>query len=249
MAVDANVLIYERLREETAAGKSIATALEAAYDKAFSAIFDANVTTLITAVILFWQATGSVKGFAVTLTLGIIASMFSALLVTKTAFRWLIEKFGLKKLSMLDLIPKRKFDFLGKRRIAAILSLALIAGSFIIFAVRGERNFGIDFRRAICSWSIPSNLWRSPRPPAHWRIGGRCRDQFEREECRIVSRFEAAGNIRHHPFQLTNLSRSQRFIGRSGKRRTTDRAGVRKKGRARSRPWHDRHSHLCHVAV
>ena len=92
------------------------------YDKAFSAIFDANATTLITAIILFWQATGSVKGFAVTLTLGIIASMFSALLVTRTAFRWAIEKFGLKKLSMLDLIPKKKFDFLGKRWIAAILS-------------------------------------------------------------------------------------------------------------------------------
>ena len=146
MAVDANVLIYERLREETSAGKSLTTALEAAYDKAFSAIFDANVTTLITAVILFWQATGSVRGFAVTLTLGIIASMFSALLVTRTVFRWLIESFGLKKLTMLDLIPKRKFDFLGQRWIAAILSMALIGGSIIIFAVRGERNFGIDFR-------------------------------------------------------------------------------------------------------
>ena len=146
MAVDANVLIYERLREETSAGKSLKAALEAAYDKAFSAIFDANVTTLITAVILFWQATGSVKGFAVTLTLGIIASMFSALLVTRTGFRWLIERFGLKKLSMLDLIPKRKFDFLGKRRLAALLSLALIGGSIAIFALRGEKNFGIDFR-------------------------------------------------------------------------------------------------------
>ncbi len=146
MAVDANVLIYERLREETAAGKSLTAALEAAYDKAFSAIFDANVTTLITAVILFWQATGSVKGFAVTLTLGIIASMFSALLFTRTAFRWLIERFGLKKLSMLDLIPKRKFDFLGKRWIAAFLSLAMIGGSIIVFAIRGEKNFGIDFR-------------------------------------------------------------------------------------------------------
>jgi SecD/SecF fusion protein len=146
MAVDANVLIYERLREETSAGKSLKAALEAAYDKAFSAIFDANVTTLITAVILFWQATGSVKGFAVTLTLGIIASMFSALLVTRTAFRWLIERFGLKKLTMLDLIPKRKCDFLGRRRLAALLSLALIGGSIAIFALRGEQNFGIDFR-------------------------------------------------------------------------------------------------------
>jgi SecD/SecF fusion protein len=146
MAVDANVLIYERLREETSAGKSLTTAIEAAYDKAFSAIFDANVTTLITAIILFWQATGSVRGFAVTLMLGIIASMFSALLVTRTVFRWLIERFGLKKLSMLDLIPKKKFNFLGKRWIAATLSIALIGGSLIIFALRGERNFGIDFR-------------------------------------------------------------------------------------------------------
>jgi SecD/SecF fusion protein len=146
MAIDANVLIYERLREETAAGKSLSAAIEAAYDKAFSAIFDANVTTLITAVILFWQATGSVKGFAVTLTLGIIASMFSALIVTRTAFRWMIETFGLKKLSMLDLIPKRKFNFLGKRWMAAILSLAMIGGSLVIFVLRGEKNFGIDFR-------------------------------------------------------------------------------------------------------
>jgi SecD/SecF fusion protein len=146
MAVDANVLIYERLREETSAGKSLTAALEAAYDKAFSAIFDANVTTLITAVILFWQATGSVRGFAVTLMLGIIASMFSALLVTRTVFRWLIERFGLKRLRMLDLIPKRKFNFLGQRWTAAIVSAVLMGGSFIIFAARGEKNFGIDFR-------------------------------------------------------------------------------------------------------
>ncbi len=145
MAVDANVLIYERLREEMAAGKSLAAALNGAYDKAFSAIFDANATTLITAIILFWQATGSVKGFAVTLTLGIIASMFSALLITRTAFRWLIDTGVLKNLTMLDLIPKRKFDFLGKRWVAAAISLVLIGGSIGIFALRGQNNFGIDF--------------------------------------------------------------------------------------------------------
>ncbi len=146
MAVDANVLIYERLREEMAAGKSLQAALTGAYDKAFSAIFDANATTLITAVILFWQATGSVRGFAVTLTLGIIASMFSALLFTRTAFRWLVEKGALKKLTMLDLIPKKRFDFLGKRRAAAVFSILLIGGSIAIFAFRGDKNFGIDFR-------------------------------------------------------------------------------------------------------
>jgi len=145
MAVDANVLIYERLREEMAAGKSLAAALNGAYDKAFSAIFDANATTLITAIILFWQATGSVKGFAVTLTLGIIASMFSALLITRTAFRWLVDKGVLKNLTMLDLIPKRKFDFLGKRWAAALISLLLIGGSIGVFAIRGQNNFGIDF--------------------------------------------------------------------------------------------------------
>jgi SecD/SecF fusion protein len=146
LAIDANVLIYERLREEMAAGKSLPVALNGAYDKAFTAIFDANATTLITAVILFWQATGSVRGFAVALTLGIIASMFSALLFTRTVFRWLVEKGGLKNLSMLDLIPKHKFDFLGKRWYAAVFSLILILGSAGIFAMKGERNFGIDFR-------------------------------------------------------------------------------------------------------
>lgn len=146
MAVDANVLIYERLREELAAGKSLPTALTGAYDKAFSAIFDANATTLITAIILFWQATGSVKGFAITLTLGIIASMFSALLFTRTGFRWMVDKFGLSKITMLDLVPKRTFDFLGKRWVALVISLVFISGSVAVFAVRGEKNFGIDFR-------------------------------------------------------------------------------------------------------
>ncbi len=146
MAIDANVLIYERLREEMAAGKSLPVALNGAYDKAFSAIFDANLTTLITAVILFLGATGSVKGFAVTLTLGIIASMFSALLVTRTIFRWLVEKGHLRKLSMVDIIPKKHFNFLGQRRMALIASCVLIGGSLLIFGLRGERNFGIDFR-------------------------------------------------------------------------------------------------------
>ncbi len=146
MAVDANVLIYERLREEMAAGKSMGAALNGAYDKAFSAIFDANATTLITAVILFWQATGSVRGFAVTLTLGIIASMFSALLFTRTAFRWLVDNGILKHITMLDLIPKKKFNFLGKRWLAAGLSVLMIGGSVGVFALRGQNNFGIDFR-------------------------------------------------------------------------------------------------------
>ena len=145
MAIDANVLIFERLREEMAAGKSLGAAVNAAYEKAFSAIFDANVTTLITSAILFWQATGPVKGFAIALTLGIIASMFSALLFTRTCFGYMLEKFGLKKLRMLNWIPAHKIDFIGKRHIALALSAILILGSIGFFAWRGEKNFGVDF--------------------------------------------------------------------------------------------------------
>ncbi|MCU0751200.1 MAG: protein translocase subunit SecD, partial [Akkermansiaceae bacterium] len=83
MAVDANVLIYERLREEMAAGKSLKNAIAASYEKAFTAIFDSNFTSLITAVILFALGSGTIKGFAITLTIGIVASMFSAILVTR----------------------------------------------------------------------------------------------------------------------------------------------------------------------
>lgn len=145
MAIDANVLIFERLREEMASGKSIAGALSAAYDKAFTAIFDSNITTLITSAILFWQATGPVKGFAITLTLGLVASMFSALLFTRTCFGFMLENFGLKKLRMLSWFPSRKIDFLGKRHIAIAASLIVILASIGYFGWRGQKNFGVDF--------------------------------------------------------------------------------------------------------
>jgi SecD/SecF fusion protein len=147
LAVDANVLIYERLREEMALGKSLATAIESAYDKAFTVIFDANATTLITAAILFWQATGPVKGFAVTLTVGIITSVFSAMVVTRTLFSWMLRASLLQRISMLHIIPTGKnFDFLGKRFMWIGLSLTVIVISIVGFGIRGEKNFGIDFK-------------------------------------------------------------------------------------------------------
>ena len=146
MAVDANVLIYERLREELATGKPLNVALNAAYDRAFSAIFDSNVTTLITALILFWKATGPVKGFAITLTIGIVASMFSALLVTRNCFNWAIASGVLKRVTMSNLIKSTNFDFLSKRRLSVGISALVILVSVVVFAVRGEKNFGIDFR-------------------------------------------------------------------------------------------------------
>ena len=146
MAVDANVLIYERLREELAEGKSVKTSVEHAFERAFSAIFDANVTTLITAVILFWKASGPVKGFAVTLMMGIIASLFTAMIVTRNLFEWALTAGILKKVKMWNLIGATHIDFLGKRKIAITLSILVIAASIGIFALRGEKNFGVDFK-------------------------------------------------------------------------------------------------------
>ncbi|HJW38105.1 MAG TPA: protein translocase subunit SecD [Candidatus Udaeobacter sp.] len=146
LSVDANVLIYERLREEMALGKSLKIALNTAYEKAFSSIFDANVTTLITAAILFWKATGPVRGFAIALTLGILASLFTALIVGRNFLGWFVDTGKLKRISMLHLISAQNINFLGKGFIACMCSLALLLAGAAAFYLRGERNFGVDFR-------------------------------------------------------------------------------------------------------
>jgi SecD/SecF fusion protein len=146
MAVDASVLIYERLREEMALGKSLKVAVQAAYEKAFSSIFDANVTTLITAAVLFWRASGPVKGFAISLTLGILASLFTALIVGRNCLSWFVDTGRIKRISMLHLISSKNFNFLGKGFLACMCSLALIIAGATAFYVRGDKNFGVDFR-------------------------------------------------------------------------------------------------------
>ena len=146
LAVDASVLIYERLREELALGKSLKIALQTAYGKAFPSILDANVTTLITAAILFWKASGPVKGFAISLTLGILASLFTALIVGRNLFSWFVDTDKVKRISMLHLISPKHIDFLGKGFLAAMLSLALLIAGATAFVVRGDRNFGVDFK-------------------------------------------------------------------------------------------------------
>ncbi len=147
VAVDANVLIYERLREELKEGKSVGSAIQAAYEKAFTAIFDANITTLITAIILFWRASGTVKGFAITLTIGILASMFAALVVTRVVFWWTSRgpDKGVRKLSFLNIVPDRIIGFMGKRRIAFVASTTLLVGSLSIVGIEREEALGIDF--------------------------------------------------------------------------------------------------------
>ncbi len=146
MAVDANVLIYERLREEREAGKSLAAALEAAYDKAFSAIADSNITTFICAVILFLISGGLVKGFAITLMIGLLSSMIGALIVTRVTFMWVIDKNILTKLKTTKIIPDGTFDILSLSKGFIIVSVAILIGSFAVLGAKGKSSLGIDFR-------------------------------------------------------------------------------------------------------
>ena len=143
MGVDANVLIYERLREELKLGKPLKAALHAAYDRAFSAIFDGHMTSLITAVILFWLGGGTIKGFAVSLTIGIIASLFGSLLITRTLFAYFPN---LKNISFLDLIKNRRFDFMGASRPWVIGSTVITLAVFALVAVKRSDALGVDLR-------------------------------------------------------------------------------------------------------
>jgi SecD/SecF fusion protein len=146
MAVDANVLINERIREELAAGRKLRQAIANGYDKAFSAIFDSNVTTLFAAFWLFIFGTGPIKGFAVTLTIGLIASMFTAIVVTRVIFEVLLH-FGIikEKLPMLQLIKQPHLDYIGKRKFFYALSLIVIVIGLVFFFKSGKKAYGIDF--------------------------------------------------------------------------------------------------------
>ena len=149
MAVDANILIFERIREELRSGKSSENALEGGYAKAFSTIIDANLTTLITASILIWLGTGPVKGFGITLAIGIVTSVFCALFVSKTLLRLLLQ-IGFKNLISLQAIEKKKpsleIDFLKFRKPAFILSWLIVGiGIFSVFKNK-DTILGIDFR-------------------------------------------------------------------------------------------------------
>lgn len=150
MAVDANVIIFARIQEEIATGKTVSTAMKIGYDKALSAVVDGNVTTLIAAVVLGLRGSGPVKGFAYTLGIGIVLSMFTALIVT----RWLMKCFyalGLKGEKLYGKKPERKtINFLGKRAVFFTLSIAVIAAGFIGMGVHnanGDKilNYSLDF--------------------------------------------------------------------------------------------------------
>jgi SecD/SecF fusion protein len=144
MAVDANVLIFERIREELRSGKTIRTAIIGGYQKAFSTIFDANATTLVSAIILFYFGTGPVKGFAVTLSFGLVISFFTAIFITRNFFElWILR--GLKNLPMLNIFRDTKYDFLKVKKIAFVFSGVIIIGGIISLVTHHGPRYGVDF--------------------------------------------------------------------------------------------------------
>ena len=150
MAVDANVIIYARIREEITAGNSVKTSIKLGFSKAFSAIFDGNITTLIASLVLMWLGSGTVKGFAYTLAIGIIISMFTALVVSRFIVNALYAV-GVRDPKFYGKEKERKaFDFVGKRKIFFILSIVLILCGPLAMVIHHQTdgtslNYALDF--------------------------------------------------------------------------------------------------------
>ncbi len=147
MAVDANVLIFERMREEFELGKTVKSGVDSGFNKAFWSIVDSQVTTLITAMALFLFGTGPIKGFAITLSLGIIFNLFAALFCTRLVYDWLFKAKLLKDLKFLRFVKKPNFDFMGVRKFAFAASAILVILGLVSFVeiLRGDANLGVDF--------------------------------------------------------------------------------------------------------
>ncbi|CAG0910029.1 unnamed protein product, partial [Cyprideis torosa] len=147
MAVDANVLIFERMREESSIGRSVRLSIDGGFAKAFSTIVDSQVTTLITAMALFLFGTGPIKGFAVTLSLGILFNLFTALFCSRLFFDTLSSAKKISKLNFMQFIGKSKLDFMSIRKITFTISGVFVFLGLIAFVqiIRGQANLGVDF--------------------------------------------------------------------------------------------------------
>lgn len=145
MTVDANILIFERIREERKRGRSLNQAMTLGFQRAFWTIFDANLTTLITAYILFQFGSGPVKGFAVVLSIGLIASFFTAIYVSRLVLSILIKAGLVKDLKMKELMGESSYDFLKHQKPVLTASAILIGLGLLVTAIRGSDALGLDF--------------------------------------------------------------------------------------------------------
>ncbi len=147
MAVDANVIIYERIKEEIRAGKGMRLAIDDGYKNAYSAIIDGNVTTLLTGIVLYVFGSGPVQGFATTLIIGILSSLFSAIFISRLIFTWALNKNKTVNFAnniTRNVLTKVNFNFLNTRKTAYIISSIVIITGIISLATRGL-NYGVDF--------------------------------------------------------------------------------------------------------
>jgi SecD/SecF fusion protein len=162
MAVDANVLIYERIKEELQLGRKLVEAIKKGYERAFSSIFDSNITTFLTAMFLFILGQGPLKGFAIVLMIGIATSFFSAVYISRVFIEFMTRKGDESKISFQTSLggavkERKHFNFIGNRKIAYIFSSAVIIIGILLIAFRGL-NLGVDFkggRSYIVSFSKP----------------------------------------------------------------------------------------------
>jgi len=146
MSVDANVLIFERIREEMGRGASLRIAIQNGFERAFGTIIDSNVTTLLTAIVLYVLGTDQIKGFSVTLIIGILTSMFTAVFVSRTIFDIAEKKHWLTKLSMTKMFPDVEWNFMSKFRITSVVSIVLIVIGMVSLWSLGSRVLDIDLR-------------------------------------------------------------------------------------------------------
>ncbi|MDQ8183682.1 protein translocase subunit SecD [Pelagicoccus sp. SDUM812005] len=145
MAVDANILIFERIREELRAGKSLKSAVEGGFDKVFSTIFDANVTTLLVSFVMYGLGTGPVKGFGLTLAIGVITTMFCALIISRVLLELLFTTGAVKSFKTLSVFDASNIDFMKFRKPAFIASWCLVAVGCVVLAMKWDGIWGIDF--------------------------------------------------------------------------------------------------------
>lgn len=145
MGLDTNILIYERIREESARGAALKQAIQAGYDRAFWTIVDTHLTTVLTGLVLIWAGTGPIKGFGMTLTISLVVSMFTALFVTQALYGLFVAKGFINKIDFKILFEKINFDYWSMFPKAAVLSLSLITVGWVVFLLRGEAKYGIDF--------------------------------------------------------------------------------------------------------
>ncbi len=147
MAVDANVLIYERLREERDKGANLATAIRLGYDRAFYTIIDTHLTSIFTSVVLYTFGNDNLKGFAVSLTVGLIISLFTSLYMTRLVFDYAIHRRVLTNLRMLRFFSRPRFDFMRIRHYMFALTAVLTFGGLGLFLYRGEASLNVDFTK------------------------------------------------------------------------------------------------------